>query len=137
MYTVSLISFFLSAVIAREIVFPRIAAIQGSGQVPLGNDNIVDIVTDSQFSGLTTFAHLPYINCFVDDGTDLTPYDIAILGAPFDTVCFCIPSTHYRGPVIMGRRCYRVSLLAPEPGMDLGAFGSARVDWKDGVSILE
>ncbi|KAB8072758.1 arginase family-domain-containing protein [Aspergillus leporis] len=105
MYTVSLISFFLSAVIAREIVFPRIAAIQGSGQVPLGNDNIVDIVTDSQFSGLTTFAHLPYVNCFVDDGTDLTPYDIAILGAPFDTGVTARPGARYGpGGIRLGSR---------------------------------
>lgn len=75
-----------TAAVAREIVFPPIAAIQGSGQVPLGEDDTVDIVTGSQFSGLTTFGHLPYVNCLVDDQAHSTPYDIAILGAPFDTV---------------------------------------------------
>lgn len=45
----------------------------------------VDIVTGSAFSGLTTFAHVPYSNCFVD-GDEVEGYDIAILGAPFDTV---------------------------------------------------
>ena len=43
----------------------------------------IDIVTGSDFNGLTTFANLPYSNCFRDNGNE---YDIAILGAPFDTV---------------------------------------------------
>ena len=43
----------------------------------------IDIVTGSDFNGLTTFANLPYSNCFRENGSE---YDIAILGAPFDTV---------------------------------------------------
>lgn len=53
------------------------------------NHNI-DIITGSDFNGLTTFANLPYSNCFRDGGED---FDIAILGAPFDTVCMLFP--HY------------------------------------------
>lgn len=49
-------------------------------------DNI-DIVSGSQFSGLSTFANVPYVNCFVDAEAEKQKYDIAILGAPFDTVC--------------------------------------------------
>ena len=87
MYVYGLLPLIVStSAVAREIVFPPIAAIQGSGQVPLGNDDRVDIVTGSQFSGLTTFAKLPYVNCLVDDQAQFTPYDIAIFGAPFDTV---------------------------------------------------
>ncbi|KAB8207844.1 hypothetical protein BDV34DRAFT_211272 [Aspergillus parasiticus] len=87
-----------TAAVAREIVFPPIAAIQGSGQVPLGKDDTVDIVTDSQFSGLTTFGHLPYVNCLMDDQAHSTPYDIAILGAPFDTGVTARPGARF-GPV--------------------------------------
>jgi len=53
-------------------------------QKPFSN---TDSTAEIEFFGLNTFAHLPYINC-------LTPslsggsYDIAILGAPFDTVSF-------------------------------------------------
>ena len=43
----------------------------------------IDIVTGSAFNGLTTFANLPYANCFADDDLKL---DIAFLGAGFDTV---------------------------------------------------
>jgi len=43
----------------------------------------IDIVTGSEFNGLTTFGNLPYSNCFIKRGES---FDIAILGAPFDTV---------------------------------------------------
>lgn len=46
----------------------------------------VDIVTGSQFNGLATYANLPYLNCLSDDEVRDKKYDIAILGAPFDTV---------------------------------------------------
>ncbi|KAK1056056.1 hypothetical protein LTR74_015194 [Friedmanniomyces endolithicus] len=38
--------------------------------------------TDWGFSGISTFAHLPHTRCLQHPET---PYDIAILGAPFDT----------------------------------------------------
>lgn len=65
-------------------VFPPGPLAMESAQKLLGQDDDIDITTGSAFSGLTTFAHLPYSNCFVDDG--VAEYDIAILGAPFDTV---------------------------------------------------
>jgi len=73
---------------ARDIIFPSIAGsgyFTGQMQSPLANIDDVDIVTGSSFSGLTTYAHLPYTNCFADKG-EVEKYDIAILGAPFDTV---------------------------------------------------
>jgi agmatinase len=50
------------------------------------SDEFIDITSGSQFSGLSTYANLPYVNCFVDSEAEKVPYDIAILGAPFDTV---------------------------------------------------
>ena len=47
------------------------------------DDHKIDIITGSDFNGLTTFANLPYSNCFKENSED---YDIGILGAPFDTV---------------------------------------------------
>ena len=72
---------------ARDISFPPVAAVHPLQYIIGGSANLddIDIVTGSQFSGLTTFAHLPYINCFADGPID-EKYDIAILGAPFDTV---------------------------------------------------
>lgn len=45
----------------------------------------IDIVTGSQFHGLKTFANLPYVNALSDEEAEHSQYDIAILGAPFDT----------------------------------------------------
>ncbi|KUI70296.1 hypothetical protein VM1G_06067 [Cytospora mali] len=65
-------------------------------------DDDVDIVTGSQFRGLKTFANLPYVNCFADEKEEEEEaqdqrYDIAILGAPFDTATSGRPGARY-GP---------------------------------------
>lgn len=74
--------------IAADIVFSSAAVVHGAtAQMPLGLDDTIDIVSDSQFSGLMTFANVPYVNCFVDSEATKQPYDIAFMGAPFDTVC--------------------------------------------------
>ncbi|KAJ9225442.1 hypothetical protein DTO169C6_2175 [Paecilomyces variotii] len=91
---------------AREIVFPSVAGISGnSHQVPVELTETVDIVTGSQFSGLTTFAHLPYVNCFVDTEAENNTYDIAFLGAPFDTGVTARPGARYGpGGIRLGSR---------------------------------
>lgn len=38
------------------------------------------------FAGLNTFAKVPYANCFGNDSSSGSEFDIAILGAPHDTV---------------------------------------------------
>ncbi|CBF79867.1 hypothetical protein AN7669.2 [Aspergillus nidulans FGSC A4] len=95
----------LSPVLAREITFPPIAAIQ-SDQFILGqHEKNIDIVSGSQFSGLTTFAHIPYVNCFIDSEAESTPYDIAMLGAPFDTGVTARPGARYGpGGIRLGSR---------------------------------
>ena len=77
---------------ARDIVFPPIAGVDFY-QAPLDLKNDVDIVTGSAFSGLSTFANLAYISCF-EDKPDIEKYDIALLGAPFDTVSTSIPISY-------------------------------------------
>lgn len=39
-----------------------------------------------RFAGLNTFAKLPYANCFENNTATAPKFDIAILGAPHDTV---------------------------------------------------
>lgn len=69
----------------RDITFPPVAGVNAY-QTSMGKTlDDVDILTGSQFSGLNTFAHLPYVYCF-DERSDTPKYDIAFLGAPFDTV---------------------------------------------------
>ncbi|KAG5297964.1 arginase [Histoplasma ohiense] len=84
--------------IAADIVFSPAAAVHGAtSQMPLGLDDTIDIVSDSQFSGLMTFANVPYVNCFVDSEATKQPYDIAFMGAPFDTGVTARPGARF-GP---------------------------------------
>ena len=116
---------------AREVVFPPVAAVHPSGQLPMGHHDTVDITSGSQFSGLTTFARIPYINCFLDEESSKQPYDIAILGAPFDTVRYlaCNPRK-----LELRLTCYRRLLVVPEPGSDPEESVLALVDLVAGVS---
>ena len=81
----------------REITFPPIAPLhhpqhplfpQGSEHDPNGP---ID-VSGAQFTGLMTYANLPYVHCLAADGdgdgegVEVEGYDVAVLGAPFDTV---------------------------------------------------
>ena len=81
--TSSMLNAFCFAV-AQNIIVPPIFDHRTLQHSLSGVNDEIDISTGSQFNGLTTFANLPYINCFVDE--DIEAYDIAILGSPFDTV---------------------------------------------------
>lgn len=61
------------------------------------HDDDIDIVTGSQFNGLRTFANLPYVNALSDEEAEGNAYDIAILGAPFDTATSGRPGARF-GP---------------------------------------
>lgn len=67
---------------AREIVF---APTYGQEQAILSRYNDPDI-SHAKFAGLDTFANLPYVHCLAEKSGDVEKFDIAILGAPFDTV---------------------------------------------------
>ncbi|EEQ91171.2 agmatinase [Blastomyces dermatitidis ER-3] len=93
---------------AADIVFPPVAAIHGSAsQAPLGLENTIDIVSGSQFSGLMTFANVPYVNCFVDSEAEKQRYDIAFMGAPFDTGVTARPGARF-GPGGIRRGSQRI-----------------------------
>ena len=73
--------------IAREIVFPPSVAIQGTNQKLLAIPDFPDEANLAEFqkyAGLTTFANLPWVHCLSSD-EDVAKYDIALLGAPFDS----------------------------------------------------
>ncbi|KAL4884223.1 arginase family-domain-containing protein [Aspergillus karnatakaensis] len=98
------LSLLIPSTLSREIIFPPIAAIHPN-QVLLGQHEKIDITTGSQFSGLTTFARIPYVNCFVDSEAEATPYDIAVLGAPFDTAVTGRPGARFGpGGIRLGSR---------------------------------
>lgn len=77
---------------AREITFPAVLGVQdaslgdrtnGRFETAEGSNLGMDI-SASLYNGLTTYANLPYVHCLADG--DVEAYDIAVLGAPFDTV---------------------------------------------------
>ncbi|KAI1818187.1 arginase [Poronia punctata] len=81
---------------ARTWEFPHTLGSQTPLLGGLGTDD-VDIEYGSQFHGLTTYANIPYVNCFSDEAIGAAKYDIAILGAPFDTGVTARPGGRY-GP---------------------------------------
>ncbi|KAI0141633.1 arginase [Xylariaceae sp. FL1272] len=92
-YPLPLISLLLTPTISRATFqFPPTA------QKPIvGLIEEIDISTGSQFHGLATYANIPYVNCLSDKGADGNKYDIAFLGAPFDTAVTARPGARY-GP---------------------------------------
>jgi agmatinase len=94
-----LIGFLACAATAWEfppvIVGPELQR-EGQQRTSMLGDDDVDIVTGSRFHGLKTFANLPYVFCF-SEKQDPAKYDIAILGAPFDTSVTARPGARY-GP---------------------------------------
>lgn len=67
----------------REISFPSLSGFS-SDQAVMGI--ISPDITQAKFGGLTTYANLPYVHCLAQEGESIGKFDIAILGAPFDTV---------------------------------------------------
>ncbi|PWY69319.1 arginase family protein [Aspergillus eucalypticola CBS 122712] len=133
---------------ARDIVFPPVAAIHNnpsSHQYPLAHEDPIDIVTGSQFSGLTTFANLPYLNCFVDDESTTTNnnYDIAFLGAPFDTGVTARPGARFgpKGIRLGSRRLGGWSIYTGENAFASWAklvdCGDAPLTWLDNTVALK
>ncbi|KAF2427796.1 Arginase/deacetylase [Tothia fuscella] len=73
-----------SSTYAREIKFPpQVPFAQQGAEYKSGFPDIAS--SNRQFAGLTTFANLPYVFCLADDAREVGKFDIAFLGAPFDT----------------------------------------------------
>ena len=54
-------------------------------------------LSQSLYAGLMTYANLPYVHCLAAEGHEIEKYDIAIVGAPFDTGVTARPGARY-GP---------------------------------------
>lgn len=90
MFIVSFLSLFTLSVLARDVVFPPLAAVHTSRQYfsPFKDDPAI-LLAGADFHGLSTYANLPYVKCMSSE-EKVEKYDIAILGAPFDTVSFFV-----------------------------------------------
>lgn len=91
---------FLAAVTTascRDIIFPPIAAVEG--QVPINQllGAATQPISDAglKYAGLQTYANLPWVHCLSTD--EVEKYDIAVLGAPFDTATTGRPGARF-GP---------------------------------------
>jgi agmatinase len=73
-----------SLAIARDITFPPVSGFS-SDQATLGFTSGPEI-SYAKFAGLNTYANLPYVHCLAPADEEVERFDIAILGAPFDTV---------------------------------------------------
>ncbi|KAL7945076.1 arginase family domain-containing protein [Trichoderma barbatum] len=81
-------------------VYAHQFAAQGGNQIPFWTHSgsiagEIDLSTYN-FGGIGTYANVPYVNCFVD-GDSSEDFDIAILGAPFDTAVTGRPGARF-GP---------------------------------------
>jgi agmatinase len=83
-----------SSAAGRDITFPPVAGYQSPMMIQGSGLEDADI-TGAKFAGLTTFANLPYVHCLDKAGSE--KYDIAILGAPFDTGVTARPGARF-GP---------------------------------------
>jgi agmatinase len=84
-YHLLFLTVFVIPAIARDITFPPASGFS-SDQVTLGFTSGPEI-NYAKFAGLTTYANLPYVHCLAPEEEEVEKFDIAILGAPFDTVC--------------------------------------------------
>ncbi|ROW12032.1 hypothetical protein VPNG_05196 [Cytospora leucostoma] len=102
MLSSSLVLIFAGLGQTRDIIFPPVTGIDRiPGQAPLrldtGTEDDVKLDTDA-VGGLTSFGHLPYVPCFAaKTDEDIDKYDIAVLGAPFDTATSYRPGARF-GP---------------------------------------
>ncbi|KAF2709036.1 Arginase/deacetylase [Pleomassaria siparia CBS 279.74] len=113
---------------AREITFPSLSGYpqqQIVSQNGIDIDKEIDISTSSAFAGLTTYANLPYVHCLAGKDEEVQKYDIAILGAPFDTGVTARPGARF-GPYGIRRGSRRIS---PEGAWDVFTGENVFHDW--------
>ncbi|UPX18858.1 Agmatinase [Ascochyta rabiei] len=77
---------------AREISFPPLSGFT-SDQAAMGI--LSPDITQAKFGGLTTYANLPYVHCLAQESEDAEKFDIAVLGAPFDTAITARPGARF------------------------------------------
>ncbi|KAH7095612.1 arginase family-domain-containing protein [Paraphoma chrysanthemicola] len=77
--------------------------------------------TDWGFSGISTFAHLPHTRCLTHPQTS---YDIAILGAPFDTAVSYRPGARFGPRAIRAGSARQTSFRGFNPRAGLNPYTS-------------
>lgn len=104
------------AVTARDVVFPPVSGVQ-SPLVTSGDDTIAEFPEPNAYAGLTTFANSPFVKCLADG--EVERFDIAFLGAPFDTVCL-----------------WSMIRISADPSMHKGILCSSRNEFQIPLSVF-
>ncbi|KAF2645865.1 Arginase/deacetylase [Massarina eburnea CBS 473.64] len=113
---------FLALAHAREITFPPTS---GFAQQAVFGSSAIDITTGSAFAGLTTYANVPYVHCLAGENEEIEGYDIAILGAPFDTGVTARPGARFGpGGIRQGSRRIRA-----DAAWDINTGENVFIDW--------
>ncbi|KAH7088809.1 arginase family-domain-containing protein [Paraphoma chrysanthemicola] len=115
--------FFAALAGAREIVFPPVSGYT-TDQAILRGYNDPDI-SQPKFAGLMTYANLPYVHCLAADGEEVERFDIAIMGAPFDTGVTARPGARF-GPAGIRQGSRRIT---PTAGWDIYTGENVLLDW--------
>ncbi|KKY27108.1 putative arginase family protein [Phaeomoniella chlamydospora] len=121
-----------ASVLCREIVFPPRAAVRANGspqQLRLQGDDGEIMADDHEFAGLSTFANLPYVHC-TSASENIESYDIAFLGAPFDTGVTARPGARY------GPRGIRQGSTRIGPEFDWNIY-TGQNDFQDWAKIVD
>ena len=107
----SLLVLLQSCAYCREVAFPPLAAVHDSNhattyQSPITTEKDV-LLQLGKFAGLTTFANLPWVHCLSAE-PHVEKFDIAFLGAPFDTGTTARPGARF-GPAGIRSGSRRIS----------------------------
>ncbi|EOA86881.1 hypothetical protein ACJQWK_08432 [Exserohilum turcicum] len=114
---------FLALAHTREITFPPVTGYSSQHVMP--QDWLDADITHSRFEGLMTFAHFPYVHCLAPKGQHVEPFDIAILGAPFDTGVTARPGARFGpGGIRAGSR-----RMSPDAGWSIYTGENLLLDW--------
>ncbi|KAF2131505.1 Arginase/deacetylase [Dothidotthia symphoricarpi CBS 119687] len=92
---------------------------------PLAQERLLELEkkwgTDWGFSGISTFAHLPHMRCLTHPQAN---YDIAILGAPFDTAVSYRPGARFGPRAIRAGSSRQTSFRGFNPRANLNPYTS-------------
>ncbi|OAA73442.1 arginase family protein [Cordyceps fumosorosea ARSEF 2679] len=101
-------------------------------------------VTQMPFLTGTGFATLPVTDCFADDDSEASRYDIAILGAPHDTTTTGRPGARFGPPAIRlgsNQKTYGLSVYTGRDALKDWATvvdcGDAKMTWLDNRHALK
>jgi len=75
--------------------------------------------TDYGFSGISTFAHLPHTKCLVNPSEK---YDIAIIGAPFDTAVSYRPGARFGPRAIRAASARQTTFRGFNPALEVNPY---------------